>query len=389
MRIGIEAQRLYRPHKHGMDRVALELIRNLQVIDTENEYFIFVKPDEDCDGIPQAKNFNVVEIPGGPYPVWEQLKLPKIAESYNIDILHCTSNTAPVNTKIPLITTLHDVIFKEMSLVALLTNGASWYQKIGNLYRRCILDKVVSKSKKLITVSNFEKGNILNAFKLNSSNLEAVHNGVNESYAQRSDEETKQSVKVKYNLPNRYLLHLGNTDPRKNTKRVLEAFHHYLKDYDGDCKLVIVGINETVLNAELNALGLFEALKDKVILTGYVADEDLPVVFHMSQLFLFPSLREGFGIPVIEAMASGVPVITSNTSSMPEVAGDAALIVDPNRTEEITNGIVKILSDDSYKTTLIEKGLTRYKQFSWKNAAKRVLELYNQLYIEQKNQNHD
>ena len=129
---------------------------------------------------------------------------------------------------------------------------------------------------------------------MNSSNLEAVHNGVNESYAQRSDEETKQSVKVKYNLPNRYLLHLGNTDPRKNTKRVLEAFHHYLKDYDGDCKLVIVGINETVLNAELNALGLFEALKDKVILTGYVADEDLPVIFHMSQLFLFSFLARRF-----------------------------------------------------------------------------------------------
>ena len=171
---------------------------------------------------------------------------------------------------------------------------------------------------------------------------------------------------------------------RKNTKRVLEAFHHYLKDHNGDCKLVIVGINETVLNTELNALGLYEALKDEVILTGYVADEDLPVIFHMSQLFLFPSLREGFGIPVIEAMASGVPVITPNTSSMPEVAGDAALIIDPNKTEEITNGIVKILSDESYKTTLIDKGLKRYKQFSWKNAAKKVLELYNQLYKEQK-----
>lgn len=384
MRIGIEAQRLFRTHKHGMDRVALELIKNLQQIDTLNEYFIFVKPDHDNKIIKETNNFKIVEIPGGPYPVWEQFKLPRVVKKYNCDILHCTSNTAPVFNKIPIITTLHDVIFNETSFIKQLLGSASWYQKIGNLYRRCIVDKVVSRSKKLITVSNFEKGNILNAFQVNPSNLEAVHNGVNESFAQRFNEETKQSVKAKYNLPDRYLLHLGNTDPRKNTKRVLEAFHKYLKDHNGDCKLVIVGINETVLNAELNALGLYEVLKDEVILTGYVADEDLPVIFHMSQLFLFPSLREGFGIPVIEAMASGVPVITSNTSSMPEVAGDAALIIDPNKTEEITNGIVKILSDESYKTTLIDKGLTRYKQFSWKNAAKKVLDLYNQLYKEQK-----
>ena len=125
MRIGIEAQRLFRKHKHGMDRVALELIRNLQVIDTKNEYFIFVKPDQDNTAIKQTENFKIVEIPGGPYPWWEQFKLPRIAKLHNCDILHCTSNTAPYSKKIPLITTLHDIIYMEGSLLKLLFNKAS------------------------------------------------------------------------------------------------------------------------------------------------------------------------------------------------------------------------------------------------------------------------
>ena len=134
MRIGIEAQRLFRTHKHGMDRVALELIKNLQEIDKENEYFIFVKPDQDTSAISESTNFAIVEIPGGPYPLWEQIKLPKIAKSFQCDILHCTSNTAPIFSKTPLVTTLHDIIYMEDSVLTQLKNAGSWYQKIGNLY---------------------------------------------------------------------------------------------------------------------------------------------------------------------------------------------------------------------------------------------------------------
>jgi hypothetical protein len=139
MRIGIEAQRLFRPHKHGMDRVALELVKNLQLIDKENDYFVFVKPDCDASVISKTSNFRIVEIPGGPYPWWEQFKLPKIVKAHDCDILHCTSNTAPFFSKTPLITTLHDIIYMEGSIFKLLFNKASLYQKLGNLYRRLFL----------------------------------------------------------------------------------------------------------------------------------------------------------------------------------------------------------------------------------------------------------
>ena len=378
MRIGIEAQRLFRQHKHGMDRVAMELIKNLQVLDKENEYFIFVKPDEDNKVISNTENFNIVEVQGGFYPYWEQFKLPKLAKAYNCDLLHCTSNTAPINLQIPLITTLHDLIFKEDSVINQLTSGRSWYQKLGNLYRRLIVNNVVKKSKQLITVSNFEKQNIANTYNLNSSKITAIHNGVNKNFNSEIRDCQKEKIKLKYRLPENFLLHIGSTDPRKNTARVLKVFYKYVNTCSEDIKLVLVGLNEAKLNTVLKEIGLGNELKDKLVLTGYVEDQDLPVIYNLSEMFLFPSLREGFGIPIIEAMACGVPVITSNTSAMPEVAAGAACLVDPTNTDCIYMAIEKIRSDDAYKKLLIQKGFKRYKSFSWENAAKKVLEIYKQ-----------
>ena len=389
MRIGIEAQRLFRPHKHGMDRVALELIRNLQLIDKENEYFVFVKADHDRGIVSETENFKIIEIPGGPYPVWEQFKLPKMVRKYKCDILHCTANTAPLAMEIPLITTLHDVIFKESSLIKQLRGSASWYQKIGNLYRRAIVQKVVKNSELLITVSNFEKENITNIFDIDDKSLNVIHNGVNENFTNEIQKQSKAQIKQKYGLPDRFLLHIGNTNPRKNTKGVIKAFHQYILNSAADCKLVLIGLNESKLNTIVDDADLLTELKDKIVFTGYVVDEDLPIIFSMAQIFLFPSLREGFGIPIIEAMACGIPVITSTTSSMPEVAGNAAYLVNPHKTQEIFEAIVKILSDTSLKNELINKGLAHYKLFSWKNTALDVLALYKQLYNQQKIKSYD
>ncbi|GAA4270097.1 glycosyltransferase family 4 protein [Hyunsoonleella aestuarii] len=381
MRIGIEAQRLFRPHKHGMDIVARELILNLQVIDKENDYFIFVKPDQDKSTIKSTANFKVVEIPGGPYPWWEQFKLPRIAKSFNCDILHCTSNTAPYYKNIPLITTLHDIIYMEGSMLNLLFNKASLYQKFGNLYRRVIVSKVIKNSRRLITVSNFEKENITKYFKLKHKVIKAVHNGVNKTFTVNIDADHIARVKSKYKLPENYFLHIANKDPRKNTKKVLMAFKEFLGRTNSRQKLLMLGYKDAYLKILLNEIGAID-LYDHIILTGYVSDDDLPVIYKLSQLFLFPSLREGFGIPIIEAMACGVPVITSNTSSMPEVAGNAAHLINPNKIEDISSAMLKIVSDENYKNMLIQRGLKRSKEFSWNKMAFQVLEQYKQLYKE-------
>ena len=200
MKIGIEAQRLFRAHKHGMDRVALELIRNLQLIDKENQYFIFVKPDIDNRVISETENFKIVEIKGFSYPIWEQFKLPRVAKAYNCDILHCTSNTAPLQLKFPQITTLHDVIFNEFNFLQLLFSKASWYQKLGNLYRKLILKKVVRASRRLITVSNSERQNIKRLFNLEDDKIKTIYNGVNRNFRIINDKCRKEEVRQTYHL---------------------------------------------------------------------------------------------------------------------------------------------------------------------------------------------
>ena len=150
MKIGIEGQRLFRKKKHGMDMVALELIRNLQLIDTENEYVLFIKPDTDHTAIKETANFKIVETGTGFYPLWEQFALPKAAKKAGCQLLHCTSNTAPVFTSIPLVVTLHDIIYMESSFLKILKGSGTNYQKFGNAYRRLVVPWIIKKSRKII-----------------------------------------------------------------------------------------------------------------------------------------------------------------------------------------------------------------------------------------------
>ena len=385
MKIGIEGQRLYREKKHGMDMVALELIKELQKIDHENEYVIFIKPDEDNRIFPETPNFKFVELDGGSYPVWEQKALPKAALEAGCDILHCTSNTAPVYSKIPLVVTLHDIIYLES--ISLFKKGGSWYQKIGNMYRRYVVPRIVKKADKIITVSEFEKNRIHDFFGFpdDDKRLVAIYNGVSEHFKKIEDTDELQRVKELYTLPDRFLFFLGNTDPKKNTIGVLKAFSDYMKrSGDKDLYLVILDYAEAELEkllAEIND----KALREYIILTGYVVNTDLPAVYNLCKVFLYPSLRESFGIPMLEAMRCGTPVITSNTSSMPEVSGGAAYIVDPFKPEEISKGIEILLSDVKLREKLRKEGIEQAEKFSWRSMAKNVLELYKTVYNNHQN----
>ncbi|SDX07817.1 Glycosyltransferase involved in cell wall bisynthesis [Lutibacter oricola] len=382
MVIGIEGQRLFREKKHGMDMVALELIKNLQAIDHKNKYYIFVKPDVDDSVLKETANFKIIKLDGGPYPTWEQIALPKAAKKYGCDVLHCTSNTAPLFTNIPLITILHDIIYMESDYLKILKSSASTYQKFGNVYRKLVVPRVLKKSTKVITVSHFEKNRIGEFFGINGNNkLDAIYNGVSEHFKPVTNKEELQRVKEKYNLPENYFFFLGNTDPKKNTKGTLKAFSDFLKQTGSNHKLVMLDYDKTELNkllVEINDTNLI----NHIILTGYVINTDLPAIYSQCDVFLYPSLRESFGIPMLEAMGCNVPVITSNTSSMPEVSGDAAHIINPFNPEEITQGIIKILNNEEYKNSLCEKGLKRSQQFSWKNMAKGYLKLYELIHSE-------
>jgi len=379
MKIGIEAQRIFREKKHGMDMVALELIRNLQSIDKENEYLIFVKPDVDDSIIKETPNFKIVRLKGGFYPCWEQFSLPRAAKKAGCELLHCTSNTAPIFTSIPLVVTLHDIIYLESSYFKILKGTGTLYQKFGNLYRKMFVPKIVRMSKKIITVSHFEKNRIGQFFGIGGDDrLTAVYNGVSEHFKPITNNTELHRVKTKYHLPEHFFFFLGNTDPKKNTKGTLKAYSDFIKQTGADHKLVMLDYDLSELEKLLDDIGDKELL-NRIVLTGYVINTDLPAIYTLCDVFLYPSLRESFGIPMLEAMSCGVPVITSNTSSMPEIAGDAAMIIDPFKPEQITDALIQITKNQSLKKQLIERGLQQSAKFSWKAMAKDVLGIYKEI----------
>jgi glycosyltransferase involved in cell wall biosynthesis len=381
MKIGIEGQRLFRKKKHGMDMVALELIKYLQEIDKENEYVIFVKPDEDSECLKETENFKIVELGGGPYPTWEQFALPKAAAEEGCDILHCTSNTAPIRSKVPVMITLHDIIYMES--IAIFKKAGTWYQKFGNMYRRYVVPRVMKHSKRIITVSWFERKRIAEFFNYSEDDktLVAVYNGVSEHFKPVEDKNELLRIKEKYNLPDEFFFFLGNTDPKKNTVGTLTAYRDFCREFDRKIPLVMLDYDQSELKKILNDIGAPELI-DNILLTGYVINTDLPAIYNLCSLFLYPSLRESFGIPMLEAMRCGAAVITSNTSSMPEVSGNAAMIVNPHEPGEITEAMLKLMKDEGLKNEFIQKGFENAAKFSWKNMAEDVLKLYKEIYSE-------
>ena len=224
MKIGIEGQRLFRQKKHGMDFVALELVRNIQQNDHVNEYFVFIKPGPDkC--LQSTENVHIIELPGRSYPFWEQIALPEAAVRYGCDLLHCTSNTAPIHCRVPLILTLHDIFY--MEVISLFRKGFSTYQKFGNMYRRYVVPLAVKKSRKIITVSFSEKQRIADFFKLYDDRLTVVYNGVSENFKPVTNPAELNRVSELYKLPDNFIFTLGNTDPKKNTAGVIKAYTLY------------------------------------------------------------------------------------------------------------------------------------------------------------------
>ncbi len=369
MRIGIEAQRLLRPHKHGMDIVAVETIRAFAE-HSQHEFVVFAKPDSAHDGLPTAPNIQIVELPGGPYPIWEQYALPKAARQHGIDLLHCTANTAPLQPSAPLVLTLHDIIFLEKAIV-----GGNWYQRIGNLYRRWNVPRVVKMADCIVTVSHYERQRIIDHLRVDPSRVVTVHNAVSKQFRVINDADQIESVRQKYKLPAEFIFFLGNTDPKKNVVGVLKALL-LLKQRGQLClPFVMANVSQDYVDGVLEQIG-GQSLASDILLCGYIPNTILPVVYNAATVFLCPSLRESFGLPILESMACGTPVLTASTSAMPEVAGDAALLADPASPDEMASQLKRLLTSTDLRASLREKGLKRAALFSWQNTAKQLLTVY-------------
>ena len=297
MKIGIEAQRIFRKNKHGMDYVVLQEIRELQQIDKENEYYVFVKPDEDRY-VKSSENVHIIELSCPSYPLWEQWALPRAAKQYGVE---------PRDKQ-----------------------NHSLYQNLGWLYRRLDVPRILDKCRRIITVSNFEMENIITKLQIPRERMAMIYNGYNEWFHPVED---TQEVYKKYIPEKGYFFFLGNTDPKKNTERTLVAYSKYLNQSAVKRKLLMADLDHEYLNGIIERNGI-ENIRDNIVMPGYIVNSDLPYIYNNAFAFLYTSLRESFGIPLLEAMACGVPVITSNTSSMPEIGGPDAILVNPENSDE-------------------------------------------------------
>lgn len=370
MRIGIEAQRIFRVNKHGMDYVVLQEILHLQQMDHENEYFVFVKPGPDrC--VQDTDNVHVVELRMPSYPLWEQVALPRAVRRYRVDLLHCTSNTAPLFCGAPLVLTLHDIIFLEPRD----KKNRSFYQNMGWLYRRLVVPRILNKCRRIITVSEFEKQNIMHRLGIEEERMAMIYNGYNSWFREVED---INEVYLKYVPKRGFIFFLGNTDPKKNTERTLVGYARYLEQSTVKRPLLMADLDHDYLQGIIarNKIG---HIRDYLYMPGYIPNIDLPYIYNDAFAFLYTSLRESFGIPLLEAMSCGTPVVTSNTSSMPEIGGPDAILVNPENADEIAQKLLQLENDDEFYALQRQMGLERSKLFSWRTTAEQLLQLYREV----------
>jgi glycosyltransferase involved in cell wall biosynthesis len=374
MKIGIEIQRLFRKKKYGIETSSLELINKIQELDPKYEFVVLASDDSDRGCFTPGKKFSVKTLPGKVFADFEQVFLPIAAKFQQLDLLHCTGNTAPYFSPVPIVQTLHDIIFMDP-----IPRNDNWYQRFGNLYRRKLVPLVSPRSESIITVSQYEKERIVSRLMIDERKVEVIYNGINEKHFRaRTNPDELRQVREHYKLPEQFILFLGNPSFRKNPLGVLEAYVMYASKVENPLPLVTPGLTAKYIQDVLKTMkGQYDP--KLFVSPGYIKEEDLPSVYGLSEVFLFPSLSEGFGMPIVEAMACGTPVITSKISCMPEIAGDAAILVDPLSAPSIADGLIHLLSDNDLRLDKIQDGMINARRFSWNITAEKVLSIYDRI----------
>ncbi len=329
-------------------------------------------------GMFNSDRFRVVECNAKIYSLKEQfelaIKIPRACDlfwspHYNTPIL-------PIRAKRRLVT-IHDVFH----LVFL--NMLTLRQKA---YARLMFNASVRLSDKIITVSEFSKSEIIRYTGIDTGKLRVIPCGIDKkTFKLIEDKVSLQHIKASYNLPEQFILFVGNLKPHKNLTTLLRAFDILINENAVDCGLVIVGKKEGFISGDSDIRTMIENsrnLRERVILTGYIEDKDVPVIYNLASVFVWPSLYEGFGLPPLEAMACGCPAIVSDIASIREVCGEAAYYVDPYDADYMAQCILKVLSDETLRQYLREKGAERSKLFSWEDSAGKLVDVFMEVMSE-------
>jgi len=366
MRVAIDTRKI---HDFGIGTYIRNLLRQLARIDADSEYILLCREADLGIAAQLGPNFRSVREPSPNYSLREQIHVPWLLRRERPDVYHAPHYVLPPAIRCRSVVTIHDCI--HLMFPQYLPNRAAY------AYARASMWAAARRSNRILTVSEASKRDILQLFNVKPEKIVVVYNAIDEHFSATPSEEHVERIRERYQLDHKFVLYVGNIKPHKNLVRLIEAFSQLRRTHD-DLKLLIIGDEISRLPALRRAVHRHK-LHKHVRFLGYLKDDTLTVLYRLASVFVFPSLYEGFGLPPLEAMASGTPVVTSNVSSLPEVTGDAAVLVDPYDVDSIVDGIRRILDDPRLAEELRVKGLKRAREFSWERSVEKTQRVYREV----------
>lgn len=371
MKIGIDGRAAKWYRGTGIGTYTYQLINCLNRIDNINKYLLFMP--ENCKyDMELKKNFYLNSITEGKQDnFWDEVNIPNILKDKNIELYHVPQNGVglPIDKKCRFLITLHDVIPYKMPE----TVSDRYFKIFSNQ-----IPKIVSECDGIITVSNYSKKDIIEAFNFPEDKVYVTHLASEDIYRPLDKRVSKYVAKKYYSIEDDFILYVGGFSPRKNIVGLIESFSKLMCTYKKDIKLVIAGKKGKSYEIYKNRAEELH-ISDKVLFPGFVSIEHLPYIYNAAELFVYPSFYEGFGLPPIEAMSCGVPVIASNVTSVPEVVGDGGLLINPRDIDNLYESMLRVLSDKELRKKLIASGIAKSCDLSWEKTANETISVYNKI----------
>jgi len=367
MRIAIDARKL---RDFGIGTYIRNILIELSRLDRTTEYVVLCRPDDIDSGDVLGQNFRMVPETAPLYSIAEQIKIPLSLAREKVRLVHEPHYVLPPAIQCRSVVTIHDCI--HLMFPQYLPG------KLAYVYAKGSMWAASKKADRILTVSEASKRDILRFFDVPPEKVEVIYNAIDERFLAPPNAERMDLVRQRYQLDDPFVLYVGNIKPHKNIERLIDAFARARSQSPDGLKLIIIG-DEISKYPGLRQSVHKHKLDKHVRFLGFQPMETLAAFYRLARAFVFPSLYEGFGLPPLEAMACGSPVVTSNVSSLPEVAGGAALLVDPYDEDAIAHGIVRAVTDETLRADLIARGHERARSFSWAQSVKKIHDIYMQV----------
>lgn len=354
----------------GPETYEVQLIRALAAIDKKNEYLVYTTGPyaEQAIGV-QQENFQYRQLwPTALRPLSLSATLPILMQRDGVDFYHATLTPPPFATK-PLVFTVHCL----SSMV-----HPEYYDSFTALRLNFLIRRGIQSAQRLLCVSETTRQHVNEMFGIPVEEMQITYNGVSDRFTPSPDLDLTRTRLREAGIDGPYILYLGKIQKHKNIGRLLEAYKMYRAESRAPLPLVLAGREQGTVEPIASIVARL-GIAQHVTRLGYVAEELVPELYRGASVFVFPSLWEGFGIPLVESMASGTPVISSSATSLPEIVADAGIVVNPNQAEEISAALLRIESEPGLRDALIERGLRRAEQFTWSGCARATLASYESL----------